>query len=223
MKKIIFTILITFPLVLNSLNAQVTQEWLARFNGAADSSDYGWQVFTDGAGNVYTAGHIYTAGSEADYCIIKYNSSGLQQWIRTFNGEANGEDHANAAAIDNARNIYVTGGSTRLSTGMDFCTIKYDVNGNREWEVYYNSIADSADEAIFLILDEFSNVYVSGSVKGNSSDMMVIKYNSSGIEQFVRSYNGPVNGFDRTSALLLDNTGNIILGGFISGGGDGPD
>ncbi len=215
--------LIFFLSMTVSISAQITQQWAARFNGASDSSDYGWHVFTDEAGNVYTVGHTYVDGADADQCIIKYNSAGVQQWIKTFNGPANGEDHANGAAIDNAGNIYVTGGSTRENTGMDFCTMKYDANGNREWISYYNSVGDSSDEANFLRLDHQNNIYVTGGIKGNSSDMILVKYNSSGEEQFVRTYNGPANGFDRTSSLLLDDSDNIIISGFISGAGTGAD
>ena len=42
-----------------------------------------------------------------------------------YNGPGNDYDAAHALAIDNAGNVYVTGGSYGIGTSTDYATIKY--------------------------------------------------------------------------------------------------
>ena len=196
--------------------SQVSQEWLSRYNHNGDSTDYGWAVAADNSGNVFVAGQVYDSVSKADMCLIKYNVSGAIQWLKTFNGPADGDDFADAVLLDEAGNIYITGSAERPSTGADFCTIKFDPSGNTQWINYYNGIADSSDQAFLLALDSKNNLYVSGSIKGNASDMIVIKYDASGNEQWVRTNNGPANGWDRSNSIAVDDSDNVYVMGFIT-------
>jgi hypothetical protein len=43
-------------------------------------------------------------------------------WVRRYNGSANGDDWAEAMAVDNSGNVYVTGYSYDSMTSNDYAT-----------------------------------------------------------------------------------------------------
>src|SRR5437667_459960 len=123
MKKFLYT-LITIHLSLITAIPQVNQEWVARYVGPFNN-DYARSITADGSGNVYVTGNNCEVGENADCITIKYNSAGVQQWVRRYNGPGDGSDAASAIAVDGAENVYVTGNSTVNGTGYDYATIRY--------------------------------------------------------------------------------------------------
>lgn len=71
-------------------------------------------------------------------------------WVRRYNGPRNGNDFAYAMAVDDNGNVYVTGRSEAWGTSYDYCTIKYDKNGNELWIRRYNGPGNSWDGAYAL-------------------------------------------------------------------------
>jgi hypothetical protein len=59
--------------------------WTARYNGTGDGDDYGNDVATDGAGNIYVTGRTTGSQSSFDFVIIKYVE---YEGVR---GDANGD------------------------------------------------------------------------------------------------------------------------------------
>ena len=47
-----------------------------------------------------------------DYATIKYSSAGMPLWTNRYNGPGNGDDEANAVAVDGNNDVIVTGYST---------------------------------------------------------------------------------------------------------------
>ncbi|HEX6180643.1 MAG TPA: T9SS type A sorting domain-containing protein, partial [Chitinophagaceae bacterium] len=91
-------------------------------------TDNAADLAVDALGNVYVTGFSSSgSGSFADYVTIKYNTTGTQQWLISYNGTANDGDQATAIAVDNLGNAYVTGGSVSVAPGAnyDYATIKY--------------------------------------------------------------------------------------------------
>lgn len=189
-------------------------KWSARFDGAASNDDIANAMVVDGFGNVYVTGSSTGLGSGLDFVTIKYNSNGVQQWARVFNGTGNREDIPYAIDVDPSGNVYVTGSSQSTAGDRDFVTIKYNSNGTVQWTAPWNG-GFGEDIARALKVDASGNVYVTGSSRGNSTglDFVTIKYNTNGVVQWARSYNGPANGDDIPTALVLDDAGNVYLTG----------
>ena len=209
--KIIYSMFLTL-LFLNQADSQVTQEWAARYNGPpGNNQDYGYSVAVDGSGNVYTTGNSIGSGTGSDYSTVKYNSAGIQQWVRRYNGPGNSEDLGYRIKVDVSGNVYVTGASTGSGTGHDYATIKYNSSGDSLWVRRYNGPGNSGDDAYSLAIDGSGNVYVTGYSTGTDGDYVTIKYNSSGDSLWVRRANWGVN--DVATSITVDGSGNVYVTG----------
>jgi Secretion system C-terminal sorting domain/Beta-propeller repeat len=209
-------------------NTSGVRQWVAGYDGPGHNNDLPKSLAVDQLGNVFVTGESVISTSPGgsplnDYATVKYNSSGIQQWARGFGGSS--EDRATDIALDNSGNIYVTGGSVRSESITDFATIKYNTSGTLLWTAYYNGPVNKNDKGISLEIDNISgSVYVTGWSEANPSsedavvawdrDWATIKYNSSGVQQWVSRYSGPALNHDWPSSLVLDAAGNVYVTGF---------
>ena len=193
-------------------NASGAQQWVARYNGTANSTDQATALALDGVGNIYVTGYSFGSGTFYDYVTIKYNTFGIQQWIARHNGPGNSSDFANAIGVDGSGNVYVTGSSF---VSDDYATIKYNSAGVEQWVARYNGPGNDLDIATALAVDNSGNVLVTGRSwdTGTFYDYATIKYNSAGVEQWVARYNGPGNPSDFVNALAADGSGNVYVTG----------
>jgi len=207
------SLFLTIPLA----GAQVTQEWIAAYNGPSGSIDSVRNLAVDDLGNVYVAGST-TSSTLLDYTTLKYNSAGQLLWEARYDGPAHFRDDARWLAIDGAGNVYVTGSSrTGVQAGTeDFLTVKYNTNGVQQWTARYNGPSSGPDIAAKVAVDESGSVFVTGSSAGigTLTDFTTIKYNSSGVQEWVARYNGPGNSIDAPAALAVDGLGRTHVTGW---------
>jgi uncharacterized delta-60 repeat protein len=214
-------------------NTAGVQQWIAYYNGSANISDRPTSLDADGQGNVYVTGFgNYNSGdpfNTGDYCTVKYNSAGSQEWVQIYTAPANKRDYAYKVVADINGNIYVTGASWFDSQRQDdIVTIKYNSSGQVQWTSIHNGTHTSnpSDRGSDMAIDLQGNVYVFGMSTMNSTytDFCFLKYNSQGVLQFTVYYAGPVtSGIDNGAALSLDNSGNIFVTGTSDGAGTGTD
>ena len=114
-------IFMALPQVVNA----VTQEWVKRYDGPGKWEDWACAIDVDTNGNVYVTGTSEGADYSADPATIKYNSAGVRQWNRRYNGPGKGFDYATDIAVDTDGNVYVTGESYNAACNSDYATIKY--------------------------------------------------------------------------------------------------
>ncbi|TET23979.1 MAG: T9SS type A sorting domain-containing protein [Candidatus Stahlbacteria bacterium] len=221
MKKALFCLIIVLPAIALS---QVTEEWVARYNGPASGRDKAYAIAVDGSGNVYVTGGSEGSGTDLDYATVKYSSSGAQQWVARYNSPAIDFDVASAITVDNSGNVYVTGWSEASGEeDYDYATIKYNSAGEEQWVARYSVSADFDDVLRPTIaVDGSGNVYITATSQFEDTeyDYVTIKYNSAGIEQWVMRYNGPGNSFDYALDLALDGSGNVYVTGCSFGSGN---
>lgn len=195
-------------------NSSGIQFWTQSYSGSGYSDDHFNSVATDAAGNIYVTGYSYEGSfKEYDYLTIKYSASGDVLWTQRYNGEGNGIDRANAIAVDNAGNAYVTGTCYGINLNYDIVTIKYSSDGALQWIRMFSS--PGGDEASALITDDSGNVYVTGGgYTGNDGrNFITIKYSTAGVQQWIQSFNG-TGTFDEFSyAIAMDSAKNIYVTG----------
>lgn len=204
------------------------EQWVARYNGPFNYADIALAIALDTAGNVYVTGQSDGAGTWEDYATIRYDASGVEQWVARYNGPGGDYDAAYAIAVDNAGNVYVTGqsdASYTCDTSEDYATVRYDSLGVEQWVARYNGPGNSTDLAMALVLDAAGNIYVTGGSTGSGTgfDYATVKYDASGVEQWVARYDGPVSGYDMAYAIAVDNAGYIYVTGYSVGSGTSED
>lgn len=175
---------------------------------------------TDGLGNVYVAGATVNGAGNTDILLAKYNSVGVQLWIRQYAGSANGTDFAADLTVTNA-NAFLTGAVTNNTTTMlpDIITISYKHDGTFQWATTYNGVANSLDVGKSIIRDAANgNIYVTGTSYNTSSnaDIITLKYNSSGVQQWANTYNHSSNLDDAGFKVVLKGTTAITVSGAVT-------
>jgi hypothetical protein len=197
------------------------QQWVARYNGPGNDVDEATGIAVDGSGNVYVTGGSMGSNTGVDYATIKYDSAGQEQWVARYNGPGSLDDFANAIALDDLNNVYITGTSTSATRHYDYATIKYNADGEEMWVSRYSGSGAGDSEADDLAVDSSGNVYVTGNSLGfgSGSDYATVKYNTMGQEQWAAGYNGPGNGDDFATAIAVDRSGNVYVAGRSPGSG----
>ena len=198
-----------------------TEQWVVRYNGSGYNDDLATAIVLDNAANVYVTGRSWGSGTGYDYATVKYDSSGVQQWVARYNGSGYNDDLASAFAVDDAGNVYVTGRSWDSGTGYDYATTKYNSAGVEQWVVRYNGPGNDYDWATAIAVDIMGNAYVTGRSRslGTGYDYATVKYDSTGVEQWVVRYNGPGNEDDWAAAIAVDGAANVYVTGASLGAG----
>ncbi|NWF51282.1 MAG: SBBP repeat-containing protein [Ignavibacteriaceae bacterium] len=207
-------------------SSEGTQLWPARrYNGTGSNYDHSRAIAIDANNNVYVTGESWGGSSLNDIAIVKYNPNGDTIWTRRFNSSINGNEYSNSIAVDQAGNVYVAGESSNTGTLQDFILLKHNSFGTLLWSHTYNGSANGNDEAVKVCIDNSGNAYVTGYVRETSSgpDIITIKYDSTGAEQWVRKYNGPGNDADYGRSIAIDLQGNVYVAGESVGIGSGFD
>jgi len=216
-------------IVVGSINiqAQVTEDWVQRYNGPGSGTDQSNAIVADIFGNVYVTGYSLGSGTNWDYATIKYDSAGVLQWVQRYNGPGNFYDIAYAIAVDDLGFIYVTGGSYGSGGNYDYFTIKYSSSGDTVWTRRYNGPKNALDKAYAIVLDDSGNVYITGESEGLTGthgifeDYATIKYSTDGTFRWAARYNGPAGDYDRSNAITIDESGNVYVTGTSDGGSSG--
>lgn len=204
---VILTIIVHCSLIIDHCTSQPTTEWVQRFNSTGNYDDYVTDMAIDKSGNVYLTGYITINDTNQDYVTIKYNTQGVQKWVRYFDGTDHREDKAGFIEVDDSGDVVVSGSSYSQNSSYDFLTIKYNSNGDSVWVRRYTNGLVSGD----MGLDKNGNVYVTGGTL--VGDILTIKYSSQGDLIWERYYNGTANEYDIPLNITVDNNSNIYVTG----------
>jgi uncharacterized delta-60 repeat protein len=215
-------------------NSSGTKQWTQQLG--TNGNDFGEGVTVDSSDNIYVTGttaggldgntHL---GGSWDIFLVKYNSSGTKQWTQQLGTSS--DDGAQGVTVDSSDNIYVTGWTSggldgNTSSGADdLILVKYLDNGTKVWTEQLGT--SSQDTGYGVTVDSSDNLYVtgptSGGLDGNTnagdSDLFLVKYNSSGTKQWTKQLGTSAN--DKGNEVTVDNSSNIYITGYTSGGLDG--
>lgn len=223
------------------LNSSGVVQWVYAAGGTG--RDRGRKIALDSSGNIYVTGYYWstvdfgggnvTSNGNWDAFLLKLNSSGTFQWVKSYGSNYN--DLGRDVAIDSNDNIYMLGnyrgtvdfggGDENGAVNGDIFLVKFNSSGVFQW--VYTAGASSADDSRALALDSSDNPYITGSFQStvnfgggnitaaNTDDLFILKLNSSGAYQNI--YTSNIFTTQKGKGLAVDSSGNIYATGTFSG------
>lgn len=177
--------------------------------GDGGSYNYLYEISVDKSGNSYVSANfsntmqfegapVVTSVGGTDIFIIKYDTNGNYNWIKTAGGVS--DDGGNSVAVDNEGNVFVAGyfsdnarfGDKNLTAhgSFDIFCAKYSANGNLLWVKQLGGTGSQT--AWGVCTDEKNNCYLTGWFSGSGAldntsvvsegaeDAYLIKYDRNG-------------------------------------------
>ena len=223
------------------LNSSGVVQWVYAAGGTG--RDRGRKIALDSSGNIYVTGYYQstvdfgggnvTSNGNWDAFLLKLNSSGTFQWVKSYGSNFN--DLGRDVAIDSNDNIYMLGnyrgtvdfggGDETGNINADIFLVKFNSSGVFQW--VYTAGADSFEDSRALALDSSDNPYITGSFQNtvnfgggnitaaNIDDLFILKLNSSGAYQNI--YTSNIFTTQKGKGLAVDSSGNIYATGTFSG------
>ncbi|MFX1477046.1 MAG: SBBP repeat-containing protein [Promethearchaeota archaeon] len=207
-------------MALVNYNSNGIQQWNLTWGGSNSETCYG--LARDSVENIYLSGSTFSFGSgSSDIALVKYNNLGVQQWNHSWGG-SDWED-SSGVDVDSLDNVYVTGTTMSFGIGnFDLVLVKYDDSGIQQWNRTWGGTND--DFGLGVVVDSSDNVYVAGSTNSfgsGSSDIVLVKYNSLGVQQWNQTWGGIDSEY--AYRVIVDKTDNLYLIGATSSFGEGAD
>ncbi len=207
-------------IVTTKTNSSGSVIWQTEYNGTLSGFDYGAAITLDGSGNVFVAGATHNTDSYTfDVVVIKYNSSGVQQWATTYNGTGSNNDIPSSILILGT-DIYVCAASIGSSSAYDYVLLKLNSSGTTQWNARYDytSLYDIPGH----LASNGTYVFVSGASQSSTTnwDYTSLKYNTSGT--LIQSQRSAASGygFDRPTGMVTDASDNFYISGYSFNGDD---
>lgn len=190
------------------------------FGSREISSSYSCAVY-DSLGNLYLGASTYEGSLE--YGVIsKFDTYGALLWQKTFGAPPPYRIDIYGLSLDSSSNVYLTGRITSDGTldSLDVLLIKYDTDGNLQWQKTLGT-AGLSQIGNGIVADNDGNFYICGQYLTTTGfpqkhQMLISKFNSSGILQWQRSMSDPTTNSNIGYTIALDSTGNVYVTGTSS-------
>jgi hypothetical protein len=161
----------------------------ARLLDWAGYEDYAIALTTGAQCGVAVCAEGYNGSSGSDYVTVKYDSTGVQQWLAAYVGPVDWDTPKDVAAGSGGE-VYVTGSSVGSTSSSDYLTVKYDSVGETLWTRRYNGPANGSDVARALALDASGCALVTGNSAASDGGRQcaTVKYGSAGESLWVARF-----------------------------------
>ena len=195
------------------------EEWNKTFGGIG-YTDWARSVQQTSDGGYILAGYTDSFGAGAyDAWLIKTNSSGSEQWNRTYGG---GDSEMAYSVKQISDGGYILAGYVSVPTTgvVSALLIKTDSSGNKLWSKTFGSIGESYANSVQQTSD--GGYILAGYTRSSGAggyDFWLIKTDASGNERWSKTYGGISQ--DYAYSVQQTSDGGFVLAGFTSSFGAG--
>jgi hypothetical protein len=193
--------------------------WSRHYGGDGNESGYNVIATTDGGYAIVGVTSSY-GESEANLWLVKVDSEGYMQWNKTYEGAYIEEGWMLLQTSDGG--YLITGLTSNAEDICDGLLLKTDSAGNLQWQKTYGG---SGDDAFYGITATTDGGYIltglTNSTGAGEYDVWLVKVDSSGTEQWAKTYGGPEDdigyiAFESETDFVVD----CITYSYGAGGGD---
>lgn len=143
--------------------------------------------------------------------------SQAQIWVNNETGQGDYSSSINASCKNSMGEAILCGFSVNQGSNKDILLLKVNSSGDTLWSTIYDGPGNGMDEALDVVNDANNNIYLTGYQRGNGTgtDMVIMKYSSSGQLIWVQSYLSNINTdqTDRGNSIIVDGVGNVYVTG----------
>lgn len=213
------------------VSAQPDLEWQKCFGGNKMERPYTIKQTSDGgyiiAGNGQTGapdhhGSIFYS----DYWIVKTNSNGILEWMKSLGGTNMEEEKVYINTISDG---YIVSGSTTSNDddvyenygGLDYWIVRLDLSGNIVWQKTLGgsledraaNIIQTTDEGFIVVGSTHSDDGLVSTHYGGttSNDIWVVKLDADGNVLWDKNYGG--TGYDTGTDIFQTDDGGFVISG----------
>lgn len=192
--------------------------WTRTWNGAADDTDRGRGVATDGARNAYVAGLMESGGVEQQNMVFAmWNAAGDPIWSETFDGEEEQHDAAWGIASTGDGGFVVAGHIGQPDSDDLAALMRYDDARNIVWDITFDGADGGYNSANDVAVDAAGDVYAVGEidVPDDFGNLWVGKYGADGDEDWFDTFNGGADDYDTALGIAVDADGFVYAVGSV--------
>lgn len=198
-------------------------DWVCTFDPQSDETNLADDVGLDGAGNVYTAGHV----GRDTVTLVRCDPTGTQTRATSYATAGAERLEVTALAVNTGGAAFVAARSRANPDDADsgYAVVAFDAAGDDIWDrLFPDAVRPNMHVTNFgpkaVTADDAGRVYVTGNLWGGASgyDCVTVMYDAAGGEQWSARFNGPTNGADVGFEIVPDDAGNTYVVGADTGG-----
>ena len=227
------------------LNSSGVVQWV--YTAGGTGRDRGRKIALDSSGNVYVVGYYMstvdfgggnvTSNGSWDAFILKLNSSGTFQWVKSYGGST-GNDLGRDVVVDSNDNVIMLGtfrGTVNFDSGdgggvVNYTSNDYDVflirlNSSGIWQSVWRTENSGSADGRALAIDSNNVTYLTGSFSGtvkfgddtytaaNSNDLFIHKIDTYTLGALQPTYTSNIDTTQKAKGISVDSSGNIYATG----------
>lgn len=191
------------------------------FGNGEPYDTFGYSVATDTSNSIYITGSTQTFGGE-NYNVFlqKYDQSCNLIYTKQWAGQGN--DVPRGITTDAFDNVYITGYTNSFDNGStQIFLLKYTGFGELQFSKLWGGVRN--DYGYGVAADNLGNVYVVGTTSSfgaGGSDVVLLKYDSSGNLLYQKTWGGTQN--DYGTGVAVDAGGYVYVTGYTYSLGPTP-